>query len=93
LPPPNAADVNEPSSAVTVCSVESSNFQVTDVPAGTVSVAGVKAKLLISTVDPPAAADPPEAGAGVAVAGDEPDELEQPEIKATTVRTVAATSG
>jgi hypothetical protein len=80
--------------------VESSNFQLTDVPGGTVSVAGVKAKLLISTVDPLAAvADPPDGGAGVAVAGDEPDEpdepdeLEHPEITPTTIRTATATSG
>jgi len=67
---------------------------VTDVPAETVRVAGAKVKLLISTVDPPvAAADPPDAGAGVAVAGDEPGELEQPEITPTTIRTVAATGG
>jgi hypothetical protein len=63
------------SSAVTVCCVESSNFQVTVVPAGTDSVFGLNAKLLISTVEPPpAAADPLDTGAGALVGVDEPDE-------------------
>jgi hypothetical protein len=57
--------------------VESSNFQVTVVPAGTDSVFGLNAKLLISTVEPPpAAADPLDIGAGALVGGDEPSPLE-----------------
>jgi hypothetical protein len=62
-------EVNELSSATTVCCVESSNFQVTVVPAETVKVIGVNMKLLISTVEPPpAAAEPLEVGV-VAAAG------------------------
>jgi hypothetical protein len=61
----SADEVKELSLAATVCSVESSNFRVTVVPAGTVRVMGVNMKFLISTVDPPPAAlEPVEGAAG-----------------------------
>src|ERR687889_237627 len=74
----SADELKELSLATTVCWVESSNFQVTVVPAETVRVIGANMKFLISTVDPPpAGAEPVEAvpgvGAGVAPPPLEPE--------------------
>ena len=52
-------DANELSSALTVWSVESSNFHVTVVPTGTVRLPGMNMKFMISTVDPPPAGAEP----------------------------------
>ena len=68
-PLPIGAEVNELSSAVTVCCVESSNFQVTVAPTGTVRLIGVNMKLLISTVEPPLGAAEPLVVAEPLVAG------------------------
>ena len=58
-------EANDLSSAVTVCCVESSNFQVTVPPTGTFKLMGVNMKSLISTVVPPLGAAEVPDGAGV----------------------------
>ena len=85
--------MNDLSSAATVWSVESSNFQVTAVPTATVRLAGMNMKLLISTVDPLAAGAPPDAVFAAADAGvlaPPPFELE-PHALATAVTAISAT--
>jgi hypothetical protein len=79
-------DAKELSSALTVWSVESSNFQVTVVPTGTVRLPGMNMKFMISTVDPPPADPEPLDADAVAVAGGAPPPPESDPQAATVVR-------
>jgi hypothetical protein len=86
----SAADVKELSFAATVCWVESSNFQVTVVPAETDRVVGVNMKFLISTVDPPPAVAEPVGAVADADGGVVPPDESEPQ--AVTTASTAGTA-